>query len=215
LVLGWTTVSEVAKLGIALSLIALILNFIWPLALFNLTMATLFLILITNWYFLPNFFSSNRFFAVASNLPFFYFLYSYSSQVNMSLLNIPFNQYRINFFALVLLLPLHSYEFARKNFLPHEELEGYQTYSVLIGFKWASVLSFLVALVHAILVCLLFRNIFTQIEFVLFFLIILSYFFIVLLGLMNKLKSSTPLEKVSGFYFFASSLIIIFSALFR
>ncbi len=145
---------EVKALALLAVAVSLVINIIWPYAPIPLFLGTGFLALIHSWYFMPRLISGNRFLAVTANLPFLFLLYLYVGEAAAFRSGYVQPGWIPAAVAVWMIIPLHTYEFARKVVAAGQEREGYQTYSAMIGPRPAAWLAFSTAIVHYLLALL-------------------------------------------------------------
>jgi 4-hydroxybenzoate polyprenyltransferase len=146
LVTGKVTVREVYGLTFVMVGLALAVNLVFRDVLVDVLIALACLFLMATWYGVPKVLSKNRVLAILSNCP-VYFMVCFQ-QADLATKGthapaaVPFAV------AALAMLPFLSYEFARKTFLPAGERAGYQSYSVLLGLRPATLVGFLLAALH-------------------------------------------------------------------
>ncbi len=113
------------------------LNVIYSSALKEFLAAFIFTILMGKWFFMEKIISKNRLLAFATHGPVGIFLYWYLEAylLNMYALSWSLEQ-KLSLVAFII-LPGFSWEVLRKSYLPQDEIEGYQIYSTMLGFRGA------------------------------------------------------------------------------
>ena len=148
LVIGEISLAEVRMITWALIAIAVMLNLSWPLVLGEFALGLVFLFLMVVWYFAPGVVSKNRLLAITSNCPAFFFICLQQAQFTARASGLSGPAWVPAAVSGLTLLPLLSFEFARKTFLPADEMPGYQSYSVQLGLEGATGMAVLFAAAH-------------------------------------------------------------------
>ena len=102
-------------------------------------------------FFIPSVIESNRLYAFISHTPSWWVLSLYLvylfSERDLQYLFSASNIYLCTWIT----LPLLILEVARKTWSPDKELDGYQTYSSLLGFRWAAVFALTLIFIHLLI----------------------------------------------------------------
>jgi hypothetical protein len=150
LVVGLVTVPEVYALTAGIVGLVVVLNLLWPLVWLEVLAGLVFLYLMARWYFAPALVSHNRLLAIASNCPAFFFLCLQQAQMPVRAHGLEGPGWVPAFVSLLAMWPMLSCEFARKTFLPHQEMAGYQSYSALMGLRAACWMGLALAGAHLV-----------------------------------------------------------------
>jgi 4-hydroxybenzoate polyprenyltransferase len=143
---GKVTVREVYGLTFTMAGLVLAANLVFREVLVDVIIALVCLFLMATWYGIPKVLSNNRVLAITSNCPVYYMVCFQQADLAAKAAHAPAAvPYAV---AALAMLPFLSYEFARKTFLPAAEREGYQSYSMLLGLRPATVVGFALAALH-------------------------------------------------------------------
>jgi 4-hydroxybenzoate polyprenyltransferase len=128
-----------------------LINIMWGRAIGMFLFFLGFSILMHKWFFMEKKISRNRLLALATHGPFGFV-------ANLFVVAIYTNRYEIPLLSLNTALATFWFaltgfywDVARKTRAPHEEMEGYQTYSIMLGHSWSSVLAFSFILAQAVM----------------------------------------------------------------
>jgi 4-hydroxybenzoate polyprenyltransferase len=134
---GRLLLSDLKIMLITVSVLSIVLNLIFPIALIEFGMAFLFTYAMAKWFFVPKLISTNRMLAFFTHAPVGFFLYYY---VEKYLLNLTQNHWNFSSCLSIIgfvVFPGLTWEILRKTYLPQDEKPGYQIYSTMLGFKGA------------------------------------------------------------------------------
>lgn len=144
---GRVYLSDLKSLLLICAILGITLNLIFPFALKEFIMAVIFTVLMGKWFFMEKWISKNRIIAFITHAPVGYFLSWYVIKFFLNYYKLDLSVPAIVSLIGFLVLPSLTWEILRKSFRPEDEMEGYQTYSVMLGFKGAlSVGLFFIAL---------------------------------------------------------------------
>lgn len=119
----------------AVSAAALVLNIVFPHALYESLAAFLFTVAMGKWFFMEKLISGNRLLAFFTHAPVGIFLYWYAIAWLLNFEGLSWTLPR--YFSVIgfIVLPGLSWEVLRKTYLPQDEMPGYQIYSTMLGFR--------------------------------------------------------------------------------
>jgi 4-hydroxybenzoate polyprenyltransferase len=132
---GRLFLSDLKIMLISVSLMSIVLNILFPKALWEFAMAFIFTVAMGKWFFMEKLISSNRLIAFFTHAPVGFFLYWYSVIYLLKINEVPWSlPEKLSVIAFIV-LPGFSWEILRKTYLPLDEMSGYQIYSTMLGFR--------------------------------------------------------------------------------
>lgn len=132
---GRVKLSDLRGLLYLLSGLSIAANLISPYAYREFFVAWIFTVLMGKWFYMEKWISSNRLIAFITHAPVGYLLSFYVIRYYLRSEELELGYPAIFGITGFLVLPGLTWEILRKTFLPKDEMEGYQTYSALVGFK--------------------------------------------------------------------------------
>lgn len=132
---GRLFLSDLKVMLVTVSLTGLVLNLIYPQALYEYLAAFIFTFAMGKWFFMEKIISKNRLLAFITHAPVGIFLYWYAIKWLLNLEGLQWTLVEIMSVIGFIVLPGLSWEILRKTFLPQDEMPGYQIYSTMLGFR--------------------------------------------------------------------------------
>ncbi|WP_408098628.1 hypothetical protein ACJVC5_06875 [Peredibacter sp. HCB2-198] len=195
---GRLKLSDLNVLLIAVTIISVLMNVIFPYAIIEFLLALFFTFCMGKWFFMEKTISSNRLYAFFTHAPVGLFLYWYAEAylLNQNHLSwsLPEKLSIIGF----IVLPGLSWEILRKTYLPEDEMPGYQIYSTMLGFKGSlafAALWVIITILNNFVMVSLFESL-DGMNLPLFILNLLLLVVIFLHGVRPRLKNLKPVAEI-------------------
>ncbi len=195
---GRVSLNDLKKLLYLTLFTAFTINIIWNKVFFIFLALFGFAFLMRHWFFLEKLISANRLYAFFSHAPIsilgnFFIIGVYCKNSGTPL----FSEKTI-FCALFFALSGYAWEIARKTRAPHEEVDGYQTYSQILGFKISALWALLFVVGEAFMVFLYAEHLLFSAYLILWILInTVAYAFIIFYFILYHKKGSSFLQPAS------------------
>lgn len=134
---GRVFLTDLKILLIAVSIPGLVLNLIYPYAIYEYIAAFIFTVAMGKWFFMEKIISSNRLLAFFTHAPVGLFLYWYATEWIVHNENVFWSiPERLSVIGFIV-MPGLTWEILRKTYRPEDEMPGYQIYSTMLGFRGA------------------------------------------------------------------------------
>lgn len=132
---GRLFLSDLKIMLIAVSILSISINLIYPSALKEFIFAFIFTVAMGKWFFMEKLISNNRLIAFFTHAPVGFFLYWYAEVYLLKVHGVSWSLPEMTTVIAFIVLPGLSWEVLRKTYLPEDEMPGYQIYSTMLGFR--------------------------------------------------------------------------------
>jgi 4-hydroxybenzoate polyprenyltransferase len=198
------------KILLILNIILLLaINILWRKTFPTFIITFAFVLLMAKWFFMEKLIANNRILAMVSHSPamllfFFNIMAFYSSYYRQPLLTL--DNFLLAFWVSV---SAGVWEYSRKTWAPSEELEGYQTYSQMLGYKFSTLISIILAVAHYGLLLYLYEKLNLSIAIlVLFGILALAFLFFSFQFIKSPDKNAKSFRFVGTLYAIFSPVVI-------
>lgn len=132
---GRVNLADLKVMLMGTSSFGLLFNFHFPAGLKEFLLAFIFTVAIGKWFFMEKIISKNRLLAFFTHAPVGFVLYWYTEVYLLNDLGVSWDLVEMSTLIFFIVLPGFTWEVLRKTYLPQDEIQGYQIYSTMLGFR--------------------------------------------------------------------------------